>query len=395
MKKTFGVSLFLAMALCLLLVVTTGCKKESAEESSIIEIIETTVQEDSSKEEKEESSVLREESEQNSSEESSQESSKPEDPIEQLLKNTIHDPNMNPLTGEIEDHVVSDKRPVAFSINNHPDAVPPVGISEADILFEAIVEGGATRMMAIFQEVPYNDIPIGSIRSLRHSYIDFAACYDAIIVHCGCSDIATNALERRGYADIDAISWAGGLFYRDPWRDSNMGYVHSLVTTGIEINDFLANDAPYRTEHEPDYACNMYFSEDPVVVNGEVLTTIDVFFGDYRHSIFTFDAESNDYTMEEYGQVYIDYETDEPIHFKNLVIIRTDVWECDGVGHQDMELTGEGEAWFCVNGVYAPIKWSRTDEDAQFVFTYSDGTPVIFGVGKTYIAVVDLGGGIE
>ena len=390
MKKIIRWAIVLTMGLCLVMIAVTGCKKEEAEESA-----ELIVEEVSSTEvvpETKESSAAPQES---SQQESSQESSVPEEPEDSILANTIQDPNMNPLSGEIEDHIVSNKRPVAFSINNHPDAVPPVGITEADIIYEAIVEGGATRMLAIFQEVPYTDTPIGSIRSLRHNYIDFAACYDAIIVHCGCSDLASSALQRRGYNDIDAISWAGGLFYRDPWRDSHMGYVHSLVTTGEEINDFLENDAPYRVEHEDGYSCNMLFSEEPVVVGGEVMTSVDVFFGDYRHSIFTFDAAENKYTMEEYQQTYIDYATDEPIYFKNLVVIRTDVWECDGVGHKDMTLTGEGEGYFAVNGVCAPIKWSRTDEDAQFVFTYLDGSPVIFGVGRTYIAVVDLNGGIE
>ncbi|MBQ7059505.1 MAG: DUF3048 domain-containing protein [Firmicutes bacterium] len=391
MRKSFWRIILVLTVICSILISTTACKKKAEEEPS-----ETIIEEvlESSSETPAESSAPKEESKQESSQ-APEESSEPEEEVDPFLASLIQDPNMNPLTGEIEDHVVSNKRPIAFSINNHPDAVPPVGIADADIIYEAIVEGGATRMMAIFQEVPETDTPIGSIRSLRHNYIDFAACYDAIIVHCGCSDLATNALNRRGYDTIDAISWAGGIFYRDPWRDSHMGYVHSLVTTGIAVNDFLAKDAPFPVEHDSDYTCNMLFTEEPVVIGGEVMTTVDVFFGDYRHSIFTFNAETNDYTMREFEQDYIDYATNEPIHFKNLVIIRTDVWECDGVGHQDMELTGEGEGWYCVNGVYAPIKWSRTDEDAQFVFTYTDGSPIAFGVGKTYIAVVDLGGGIE
>ena len=388
MRKSFRLTVALLLMLCSLTVLFTGCKKQAEEETSILVIEETS--EASSV--VEESSVQQAESKPEEKRESSEESSVVEEPVAD--DGFIHDPNMNPLTGEIEDHKVSDKRPVAFSINNHPDAVPAVGIADADIIFEAIVEGGATRMMAIFQEVPNNDTPIGSVRSLRHSYIDFAVSFDGIIVHCGGSDRALNTISSEGYADIDAIGWAGGIFYRDPWRDANMGYVHSLVVTGAELNKFLENDAPYRTTHEDGYECNMVFSEEPVVVGGEVMTTIDVFFGDYRHSIFTFDAESNDYTMEEYGNIYIDYATDEPIHFKNLVVIRTDVWEFDGV-HQDMTLTGEGEGYFAVNGVLAPITWSREDENSPFVYTYSDGSPVIFGVGKTYIAVVDMPGGVE
>ena len=387
MKNKLTTIISLVMILAFTMILLDGCKKQEEE-------VSTPIIEESSESSSviEESSVKETESKPEEKQESSMESSVVEEP--KTDDGFIHDPNMNPLAGEILDHPVANKRPVAFSINNHPDAVPAVGIGSADIIFEAIVEGGATRMMAIFQEVPDNDTPIGSIRSLRHSYIDFAVSYDGIIVHCGGSDRALNTIASEDYADIDAIGWAGGIFYRDPWRDANMGYVHSLVVTGAELNKFLANDAPYRVEHEADYSCNMLFSENPVVSGGEVMTTVDVFFGDYRHSIFTFDAETNDYTMEEYGETYIDYDTDEPIHFKNLVIIRTDVWEFDGV-HQDMTLTGKGEGYFAVNGVLAPITWSREDENSPFVYTYSDGSPVIFGVGKTYIAVVDTPGGVE
>ena len=65
------------------------------------------------------------------------------------------------------------------------------------------------------------------------------------------------------------------------------------------------------------------------------------------------------------------------------------------VKHMGDNLTGEGEGYFAVNGVLAPITWSREDENSPFVYTYSDGSPVICGVGKTYIAVVDTPGGVD
>ena len=166
------------------------------------------------------------------------------------------------------------------------------------------------------------------------------------------------------------------------------------MTTGSAINGFLA-DAPYRTEHESDYQCNMVFSEDPQVVGGDILTNVDVDFGSGKDTYFIFHAETNDYTAMEYDDPYIDDATDEEVHFKNIVVIQTDVWTCDDAGHQDMDLTGSGDGWFCVNGVCAPIIWSRTDEDAQFVYTYLDGTPVTFGIGRTYIAIIRNDGGVN
>ena len=387
MKKNFRTILLLILGLSLLMTLLGGCKKEEEQASEVIEesitketVVEPieTSQQDSKKEE--------------SSEPKKEESSQA--PVEEAKKDPNQDPNMNPLTGEIEDHPVANKRPVAFMINNIWVAVPQVGVSEADIIFEALVEGGITRMMCIYQDIPDN-IVIGSVRSLRHNYIDFAAGYDAIIAHCGCSNLATDALARRDYDDIEAISWAGDLFYRDDWRMDNMGYEYSLMTTGDAINGFLENDANYRTEHEADYQCNMVFSEDPKVSGGDVKTNVDVDFGSDKHTYFTFHAETNDYTAVEYDEPYIDDATDEEVHFKNIVVVQTDVWVCDDAGHQDMTLTGTGDGWFCVNGVAAPITWSRTDEDAQFVYTYLDGTPVTFGVGRTYIAIVRNDGGLN
>ena len=172
-----------------------------------------------------------------------------------------------------------------------------------------------------------------------------------------------------------------------------MDYVHSLVTTGSAINNYLDNEASCRTEHDG-YICNMTFSDMPVVVGGSLLTNVDIFFGDYVHSYFTFDPITNDYTFEEYDIPYTDSATGDPVRFKNLVVIRTDVWVCDGV-HMDMTLTGEGDGYFMVNGAMAPIKWTRETEDSQFVFTYEDGSPVIFGVGTTFIAVVNEYGGVS
>ncbi|MBO6157731.1 MAG: DUF3048 domain-containing protein [Firmicutes bacterium] len=375
-----------ALLLAMVLVITClgGCKKKEEEQATEITEKINVVEDVSTPE----SSAVEEESKEESSKQ--EESSKPEEPKQELAALDLY---VNPLTGEKTDHEIANNRPVAFMINNISVAVPQVGVGSADIIFEAIVEGGMTRMMGFYQEIP-DDLVIGSIRSLRHSYIDFAAGYDAIIAHCGGSNLAFDALERRGYNDIEAISWAGGLFYRDSWREENMGYEHSLMTTGSAINGFLQNDAPYRITHEDDYRCNMVFSEDPQVSGGEVKTEVDVDFGTGKSMYFYYDAETNDYVAEEYGMAYIDDGTGERVHFKNIVAIRTDVWVCDEGGHQDMTLTGSGEGWFCVNGVYAPIIWSRTDEDAQFEYTYLDGTPVTFGIGPTYIGVIRSDGGV-
>lgn len=371
------------LCLCLLLCSLSGCKSSSGDSSSESSASSSSAASSSetsseSSEASSESSAVSSESSAESSEESSQTSAA----------------ITNPLTGEEMDAAYVSSRPVAFMINNIEVAVPQCGVSDADIIYEAIVEGGITRLMCIFQHIP-DDTVVGSVRSLRHSYIDFAMTYDAIIAHCGGASDALDRISSLGYSDIEAISWAGNLFYRDSWRMENMGYEHSLMTTGSAINNYLANDASYRTTYEDGFSNGLSFSEDPQVSGGEVKTDIDVDFGLGKHTYFSYDASANDYTAEEYGSAWIDDNTGESVHVKNVVVLQTEVWTMSDGVHMDMTLTGTGNGWFMVNGTMAPITWSRADENSPFVYTYTDGTPVEFGIGPSYICVISAKGGVS
>lgn len=377
----------IVLSLSLLLASLAGCHKQeesqvSSEESSLQEVESSQASSQASSEVSSEASS--EESSQASSEAAEESSTVEVDPL-----------YLNPLTGEVMDGPYANDRPVAFMINNIWVAVPQCGIADADIFYEANVESGITRLMVFYQHIP-DDTIVGSVRSLRHSYIDFAKPFDAIIAHCGGSNIADEQVKTRHVDDIEAISWAGDLFYRDAWRQENMGYEHSLMTTGQAINDYLENDTSYRTQHEEDYDPSfMTFSDDPKVSGGEVKSEADVDFGLGKHTIFTYDPSTNDYTMTEYDDPWIDDNTDEPVHIKNVVVVQTDVWTMSDGVHKDMTLTGTGSGYFMVNGVMAPITWSRDDEDGPFTYTYADGTPVVFGVGKTYVCVIAQSGGVS
>ena len=58
------------------------------------------------------------------------------------------------------------------------------GLSKADIVYETEVEGGITRLLAVFQDITAAE-KIGTIRSARYPYVDLAMGHNAIYVHCG------------------------------------------------------------------------------------------------------------------------------------------------------------------------------------------------------------------
>ena len=83
-------------------------------------------------------------------------------------------------------------------INNLNEARPyQSGLQDAYIVYEMIVEGGITRMMALFKD--QNTSRIGPVRSSRHYYLDYALENDAIYVHFGWSPQAQTDISRLIY----------------------------------------------------------------------------------------------------------------------------------------------------------------------------------------------------
>jgi len=99
---------------------------------------------------------------------------------------------VNNLTGEqnLTDEALANRRPVAIMINNawegtRGDAQSvQTGLSKADIVYETEVEGGITRLMAVFKDISKVE-KIGTVRSARYPYIDLSMGHDAIYVHHG------------------------------------------------------------------------------------------------------------------------------------------------------------------------------------------------------------------
>ena len=130
----------------------------------------------------------------------------------------------------------SKSRPFAVMINNINVARPlQSGLQDAYLMYEIIVEGGITRYMALFMD--QNTTRIGSIRSARHYFLDYALENDAIYVHHGQSPQAQNDFSALGVDRIVADNSKTG------WRDKslNVSSEHTLFTSIEKLNNGLGN----------------------------------------------------------------------------------------------------------------------------------------------------------
>ena len=118
----------------------------------------------------------------------------------------------------------SNSRPYAVMINNISVARPyQSGLQDAYIVYEMIVEGGITRMMAIFKDK--DTARVGSVRSARHYYLDYALENDAIFVHFGWSPQAKSDMVTLGVNNINGLY--DSCFTREKL---NIDYEHTAFT---------------------------------------------------------------------------------------------------------------------------------------------------------------------
>ena len=301
---------------------------------------------------------------------------------------------VNPLSGLPCSEEVFSNRPVAVMLNNIKQAMPQVGISHADIIYEVLEEGGITRLMGIFKD--YAGIKeIGSIRSSRDYYIDLSDAHDAIYVHCGGSTYAKSMLAKRKTENIDGLVMAN--FYRSKERAKTMATEHTLMISGDGI---VKNIEAKGYRNTSDAAQPLVFSKDSDLSLGQTATHIEVPFSlafsknPYALSTFDYDEDSKTYLKGQYEKMHIDGETGEQLSFTNVVTLECNqnVIPGDAYGCLEVKFTGEGKGFYAAEGKIKELVWKKPSRTEKYTLYEKDGvTELTLKPGKTYIAIVPTG----
>jgi len=297
----------------------------------------------------------------------------------------------NPLTGEygFNPDAVG-KRSVAVMINNIEDSLPQYGIASADYMYEMVVEGGITRLMAVFAD--YTDIPtLCSIRSCRYYYPIIAYGLDAVYCHWGQDmSIAKDTLER---LQIDTLN--GEYDYPTPFDndETRLEYYdreHTGILIGSEVPDAIAQKG-YRTElrddHKKDY---LNFAEGTQVITpeGKPCKDFSIDFSTSYISRFTYDEESKTYLKQHNGDPHMDAAVDKQLAYTNVFVFETEVGLREDEYHMDVALEN-GHGYYISNGAVQDINWKMTAEDQIMEITDMAGNPVTVNRGKSYFGFTD------
>ncbi len=304
----------------------------------------------------------------------------------------IPDEKVNPLTGlPLTGEVTAHQRPVAVMLNNIKVALPQQGNSQADILYEVLAEGGITRMLGVYQSMEGVG-EVGSVRSARPYYLELALGLDAVYLHAGGSEAAYENIKKWNVTALDCVRTTAysGIFWRDAQRRKNNGFEHSVLTSGEAILEHFP-DYSFRKDHEEGYSLPYTFVEDGTPAGGSDANVIRVPFSNYKTGVFTYNAETKKYLVEEYGKPFVDGNTGEQLAMTNVVVIRTSCKAIDDYGRMRVDLSGyNGDGWFACGGKLVPIRWSKAERTDPILYTLEDGTPLTFGQGNSYINIIPL-----
>ncbi len=294
--------------------------------------------------------------------------------------------NYNPLTGlALRDVSTANLRPVAIMINNIKIATPQAGIGSADLIYELEVEGSITRMMAVFAN-PASVPEIGSIRSLRHDFIDLAGAFDAIVVHFGGSTVAYSQVAAQGTSHVDSSN-AGSAYWRDSkWRKTR-GYEHSVKTNGAKLVKAI-NQLKLRAANSNSNRAWFLFQPgiDVVPASGASAISVQAPFSNYNNATFSYDAATKSYKKGQFKALQIDVSTGKALRFTNVLLLKASVTSYGGSKLREYDLTS-GTGYYLSGGKYETINWSKGGTNDPWFFTRADGSELVLNRGKTYIGV--------
>ncbi len=302
----------------------------------------------------------------------------------------------NKLTGLETTEELSGIRPVGIMINNIKQATPQQGISQADVIYEVLAEGGISRLFCLFTD--YATLPeTGSIRSSRDYYIDLADAHDAIYVHCGGSPAAYETLKARETDNMDGIYFSTP-FYRNEWRKKHMGMEHSMMTTGERLVKGI-EEKGYRTTS--DFKQPFSFKESVSAIEGEKVTdakSVSVEFSYYAISTFDYDEATGTYLKGQFKAPHIDSNNNVQLAFENVILLYASqgAVKNDEKGRIHVDFIGTGDGIYITNGKTEPIKWSKESRTSSYTLYKADGvTELLLNPGKTYVGIPPIGAKTE
>ncbi|MEK7633992.1 MAG: DUF3048 domain-containing protein [Patescibacteria group bacterium] len=302
-------------------------------------------------------------------------------------------------------------RPLGITIENHKEARPQSGLSSADIVYEAVAEGGITRFLAIFycQDTSY----VGPVRSARIYFLKFLEGYgqNPLYAHVGGANTPGPAdalgyikeLEWSSYNDLNQFSVPFPYFWRDYERLPRRVTEHTVYTSTKKLWQYAKDKRELTNIDDKGISWDKGFSawkfeDDAKQSDRGTVAKIDFGFWDNLASDFSvvwnYNSQTNSYKRTNGGTPHLDKNTGKALEAKNVVVMFAKESSAnDGYegGHILYKNVGSGDMLFFKNGQVIKGTWGRDTEEDQIKFYDNNDKEIFIVRGQVFIEMLPIG----
>lgn len=289
------------------------------------------------------------------------------------------------LTGESVPVSIGRRRPVAVMLGNCRDGAPQSGISRAGVIYEAPVEGGITRLMAIIED--YDSLEkLGSVRSCRDYYLFYAKEFDAVYAHFGQSVYALTYLQNHQFDNLNGLNLDGNIYFRTSDRKAphNAYLSGSALVQGIE-------QFQYRQEYDEDYHGHYQFAPDgteTLLADAATANVVKLDNFTYNHPWFEYDSSSKKYRRFQFGEAHVDELTGEQLECDNIILQYSSWSNYDKNGYLNINTVSGGSGKYITRGKAVDIRWEKDSPWGITHYYDSEEKEIQLNQGKTWVAII-------
>ncbi len=281
--------------------------------------------------------------------------------------------------------VDSKNRPYAVMIPNDSGAKKRQhGIQSAYITYEITVEGGITRLLALFKDVEVEKI--GPVRSSRHYYLDYALENDAIYVHFGWSPQAESDISSLGVNNLNGLYNPSNMF----WRDKNYSSPNNAFTSTENIRKASEKKEYNLTSNNYEllkYVKEVDLKDDETLKKAN---NVKVNYAGNAYVNYIYDENNKYYLRYNNKNEHIDNLTNEQVHTKNIIVLKMDTENIGGdeKGRQNLNNIGTGSGYYITEGKSIEITWSKESRTSKTIYKNTKGEELNINDGNTFIQIV-------
>lgn len=301
-------------------------------------------------------------------------------------------------------------RPLGVMIENHQEARPQSGLSRADIIYEAVAEGGITRFLAIFYCEDAS--PLGPVRSARTYYLDFISEYGdkPLYAHVGGANTpgladALGQISEYGWVgknDLNQFSLGFPTFWRDYERlGRTMATEHTMYSTTTKLWEVAQKRSLTEKDEkgkrwDEDYK-GWSFKEDAKAEARPASFSAEFNFWEGHNDYLVrweYDPATNSYRRFNGGQLHLDKNNERELSAKNIILVFTKEQNANDGYENNAHLlygtTGKGKAVIFLDGQKIEGEWRKKDRTSRMKFYDSLGKEIQLNRGQIWIEILPL-----